>query len=58
MIQLLSDTCSVIKLLAPGFDFFRPGVLSIGDLIVHPLLHTEVRKWDRVKKERLKFEIG
>ncbi|MBM4252744.1 MAG: hypothetical protein FJ146_12285 [Deltaproteobacteria bacterium] len=57
MIQLLSDTCSVIKLLAPGLDLFRPGLLTVGDLVVHPLLHQEVKKWCKEKKQRLKVEI-
>jgi hypothetical protein len=58
MILLLTDTCAVIKLLAPGLDLFKPGLLSIGDLTVHPLLFSETKKWRPDKKTRLAAEIA
>ena len=55
--RIVCDTCSAIKLAYLGSMLFAPNTLHLGDLILHQQVFTEVRKWDRSKKEKYKNEI-
>lgn len=56
--RLLTDTCAAIKLVAFGDKLFKAGVLSNGDLILHPRVFNETRKWPPYKKEKYKSELA
>jgi len=56
--RLLTDTCAAIKLVAFGDKLFKPGILSNGDLILHPRVFNETRKWPPYKKEKYKAELA
>lgn len=56
--RLLTDTCAAIKLAAFGDKLFKPGALSNGDLILHPRVFNETRKWPPYKKEKYKNELA
>lgn len=56
--RLLTDTCAAIKLAAFGDKLFKPGVLSNGDLALHPRVFNETRKWPPYKKEKYKSELA
>jgi len=55
--RLLTDTCSAMKLLAIGDKLFKAGVLKGGDLVLHPRVFAETRKWPVFKKEKYKDEL-
>lgn len=55
--RLLTDTCSAIKLLALGNKLFAPNALSRGDLIIHPRVFNETRKWPSYKKTKYNAEL-
>jgi hypothetical protein len=52
--RLLTDTCAALKLAAFGEALFKPNSLPRGDLILHPLVFSETKKWHPTKK--LQFE--
>ena len=56
--KLITDTCSVIKLLAFGTKLFQKGLIPLGDLVIHSRVFRETRKWPREKKEKYKKELG
>ena len=56
--KLITDTCSIIKLLALDDRFFAPGAISLGDLIVHSRAHREIRKIDLAKKNKYEREFA
>ena len=56
--RLLTDTCAAIKLVAFGSKLFDPGVLKNGDLVLHPRVFNETRKWPPYKKEKYKEELA
>lgn len=55
--RLLTDTCAAIKLLAFEDKLFKAGVLSNGDLILHPRVFNETKRWPSYKKEKYKQEL-
>jgi len=57
-VRLLTDTCSLMKLLAAGDKLFASKALQIGDLVVHPVVFNETRKWHKTKKEKYKNELS
>lgn len=56
--RVITDTCSALKLLSVGKIIFEPGRLSLGDLVLHPRLFNETRRWDSARKERYKSELA
>ncbi|MCB1215029.1 MAG: hypothetical protein KDK66_06080 [Deltaproteobacteria bacterium] len=56
--RLLTDTCAAIKLLTFGSKLFTPGILRQGDLVLHPRVFRETRKWPPYKKEKYKAELA
>lgn len=56
--RLLTDTCAAIKLAALGDKLFEKGALPGGDLILHPKLFQETRKWPKDKKELYANELS
>lgn len=56
--RILTDTCAAIKLLAFGDKLFKSGVLTNGDLVLHPRVFNETRKWPPYKKEKYKVELA
>lgn len=56
--RLLTDTCAAIKLVAFGDKLFKSGVLSNGDLVLHPRVFNETKKWPPYKKEKYKVELA
>ena len=55
--RLLTDTCSAMKLLAFGDTLFRAGTLTKGDLLIHPRVFNETRRWPQFKKSKYKTEL-
>ena len=55
--RLITDTCAAIKLVAFGDKLFRPGVLKNGDLVLHPRVFNETRRWPPYKKAKYKTEL-
>jgi hypothetical protein len=55
--RLLTDTCAAIKLVAFGDKLFKAGLLTNGDLVLHPRVFNETRKWLPDKKEKYKREL-
>lgn len=56
--RLLTDTCSALKLLALGDHLFKPGVFPLGDLIIHPRVLNETRRWDETRKTKYAKELA
>ena len=56
--RLLSDTCAALKLVAFGDKLFKPGVLSNGDLVLHPRIFNETKKWPPYKKKKYENELA
>jgi hypothetical protein len=54
--RLLTDTCSALKLLALE-KLFKPGSLPLGDLILHPRVFNETKRWDAAYKSKYKDEL-
>lgn len=55
--RLLTDTCAAMKLFALGDKLFKPGILKSGDLIIHPRVFNETKKWVPWKKEKYRAEL-
>lgn len=55
--RLLTDTCAAIKLVAFGEKLFKSGILKNGDLVLHPRVFNETRKWPPFKKDKYKSEL-
>lgn len=56
--RLLTDTCAALKLAAFGITLFESGKLTSGDLVLHPIVFTETKKWLPFKKEKYKAELA
>ena len=56
--RLLTDTCSALKLAALGISIFQKGTLPSGDLILHPALFRETKKWKPARKALYKTEFS
>ena len=56
--RLLADTCAALKLAALGEKIFKAGLLASGDLILHPLLFQETKKWTPERKKRFDKEFA
>ncbi len=55
--RLLADTCSAIKLAVFDNKCFQKGKLTCGDVIIHPLVHKQIRTLSPEKKTRLNEEL-
>ena len=55
--RVIADTCSALKLLAVGRVLFELGQLSLGDLVLHPRLFNETKRWDADKQLRYAPEL-
>ncbi len=55
--RLITDTCSVVKLVVFGDKLFKASTLSSGKLIIHPKVHREIHRWPKFTKEKYKKEI-
>ena len=56
--RLLTDTCAAIKLVTFGNKLFASGVLKRGDLVLHPRVFNETKKWPKFKKDLYKSELA
>jgi len=56
--RIICDTCSAIKLASFQQKLFTSGALSQGDVVLHPAVFAEIRKWKPVKKEKYKEQIS
>lgn len=56
--RLLTDLCAAIKLAACGDKLFKSGVLTSGDLILHPILFQEIKRWRPETKKTYEYEIN
>lgn len=56
-VKLLTDTCSLMKLLAAGEKLFEESSLEAGCLLVHPVVFNETRRWHKTKKKKYKSEL-
>ncbi len=56
--SLITDTCSLMKLLYFGDLFFRSNFLSRGTLIIHPVVYNETRKWPPIVKDKFAKELA
>lgn len=56
--RLLADTCAALKLATLGEKIFKQGLLASGDLILHPLLFQETKKWAPERRKRFDKEFA
>lgn len=56
--SLITDTCSLMKLLYFGDLFFRSNFLSRGTLVIHPVVYNETRKWPPIVKNKFAKELA
>lgn len=56
-LRLLTDTCAALKLAAFGKKIFAAGSLPCGDLILHPELFGETKKWEEFRKQKYRSEL-
>src|SRR5262245_19504990 len=56
--RVITDTCSALKLLGISKTIFETGRLKLGDLVLHPRLFNETKRWGKSKKERYKTELA
>ena len=56
--RFLADTCAALKIAALGEKIFKAGALPLGDLILHPLLFQETKKWPPERKKKFDNEFS
>jgi hypothetical protein len=56
--RLLADTCAALKIAALGEKVFKAGALPLGDLILHPLLFQETKKWPEERRKNFSAEFA
>ena len=56
--KLITDTCSVIKLLTFGSKLFQEGLIPLGDLVIHSRVFRETKKWPQEKKIKYEKELS
>ena len=56
--RLIADTCSALKLLAAGDKLFCPGVLGLGDIVIHQRFFNETKRWRLDRRDKYKNELA